>query len=75
MTVSADNKYETTVKGTVSSPLKWTAETPNLYTLLITLKDSKGKVIESTSNKIGFRKIEITDGQVFVNGKKFTSKV
>lgn len=69
-TIPANNIYETTVKGTVSSPLKWTAETPNLYTLLITLKDNKGKVIESTSNKIGFRKIEITDGQVFVNGKK-----
>lgn len=68
--IPADNIFETTIKGTISSPLKWTAETPNLYTLLITLKDNKGKVIESTSNKIGFRKIEITDGQVLVNGKK-----
>lgn len=68
--IPADNTAETTIKGTVSSPLKWTAETPNLYTLVLTLKDNKGKVIESTSHKIGFRKIEITDGQVFVNGKK-----
>lgn len=54
----------------ISNPLKWTAETPNLYTMVLTLKDSKGAIIESTSHKIGFRKIEITDGQLFVNGKK-----
>ena len=55
--------------GSVSNPLKWTAETPNLYTMVITLKDGKN-VIESTSHRIGFRKIEITDGQLFINGKK-----
>lgn len=54
----------------VSSPLKWTAETPDLYTMLLTLKDEKGNIVESTSHKIGFRKIEIKDGQLFVNGKK-----
>lgn len=68
--IPADNSIETTIKGIVSAPLKWTAETPNLYTLLITLKDDRGKIIESTSHKIGFRKVEITDGQVLVNGKK-----
>ena len=41
----------------VSSPLLWTAETPNLYTMVMTLKVEKGGVIESTSHKIGFRKI------------------
>lgn len=54
----------------IASPLKWTAETPHLYTMLLTLKDETGHVVESTSHKIGFRKIEITDGQLFVNGKK-----
>jgi beta-galactosidase len=58
----------------ISSPLKWTAETPNLYTLLLTLKDEKGTIVESTSHKIGFRKIEINDGQLFVNGKKIYIK-
>lgn len=59
-----------TLQGTISDPLKWTAETPNLYTLLITLKDEKKNVVEVTSHKIGFRKVEIKDGQVLVNGKK-----
>jgi beta-galactosidase len=54
----------------VKSPLKWTAETPNLYTLVISLKDKAGKLIEATSSKVGFRKVEIKDAQLLVNGKK-----
>ncbi|RXK85768.1 glycoside hydrolase family 2 TIM barrel-domain containing protein [Filimonas effusa] len=57
-------------QGTVASPLQWTAETPELYNLLIVLKDKDNKVIEATSHRIGFRKVEIKDGQVFINGKK-----
>ena len=69
VTIPANNISELKLSGNISSPLKWTAETPNLYTMLITLKQGNN-VIESTSHKIGFRKIEITDGQLFVNGKK-----
>lgn len=69
-TIAAESTNEIKFAGNVSSPLKWTAETPNLYTLVITLKDEKGKVVEVTSHKIGFRKIELKDGQLFVNGKK-----
>ncbi|TKB99086.1 glycoside hydrolase family 2 TIM barrel-domain containing protein [Pedobacter cryophilus] len=54
----------------IKSPLKWTAETPNLYTLVISLKDKAGKLIEATSSKVGFRKVEIKDAQLLVNGKK-----
>lgn len=61
-------------QGTVKSPLQWTAETPELYNLVITLKDKDNKVVEATSHKIGFRKVEIKDGQVFVNGKKVLFK-
>ncbi len=68
--IPARNTAEIAVSGTVSSPLKWTAETPHLYTMLITLKDKSGEIVESTSHQIGFRKVEIKDAQVFVNGKK-----
>lgn len=68
--IAANSTSDFKLNGSVPSPLKWTAETPNLYTLLITLKDNKNNVVESTSHKIGFRKIEIKDGQVLVNGKK-----
>lgn len=70
VTIPAKNTLDLTLSGKVPSPRKWTAETPNLYTLLLTLKDNTGKTIEITSHKIGFRKIEITDGQLFINGKK-----
>jgi beta-galactosidase len=47
---------------------KWTAETPDLYSLVITLKDNEGNVKESVSAKIGFREVEITKSQLLVNG-------
>ena len=46
----------------------WSAETPYLYTLDITLKKN-GREIESVSKKIGFRKVEIKGGQMLVNGQ------
>jgi len=52
----------------------WSAETPNLYTLLISTKDENGKPLEFTSAKIGFRKIEIKDGILLVNGKRILIK-
>ncbi len=74
VTLPVSGVSEIAFSGRVPAPLKWTAETPNLYSLLITLKDEAGQVIESTSHKIGFRKIEIKDGQLFVNGKKIYIK-
>ena len=47
----------------------WTAETPDLYTLFIELKDDKGETIEAIRQDVGFRTIEIKDGQLHVNGK------
>lgn len=47
----------------------WTAETPNLYTLLVELIDAKGQVVQATPQRIGFRTVEIKDGKVSVNGK------
>jgi len=58
----------TTFKQNVSAPKLWSSETPNLYTLLLTLKDENGKFIETVSTKIGFRKVELKNGQLLVNG-------
>lgn len=52
----------------VSKPHKWTAETPNLYTLTATLKNGNN-VIEVIPIKAGFRKIELKNGQILVNGQ------
>jgi len=47
---------------------RWSAETPNLYRLILELKDSKGKILEAATSKIGFRTSEIRNGQLLVNG-------
>jgi beta-galactosidase len=48
---------------------KWSAEEPNLYTLLINLKNEAGRNIESVSIPIGFRSVEIINNQLLVNGQ------
>lgn len=52
----------------VNEPKKWTAETPYLYTLLATLKE-EGKITEVIPVKVGFRKVEIRNAQLLINGK------
>jgi beta-galactosidase len=59
---------------TIPAPDRWTAETPNLYILLITLKDETGKTLESVKHRIGFRTSEIKDGQLLINGKPILVK-
>jgi beta-galactosidase len=53
----------------VTAPKKWTAETPNLYTLILQLADHKRNTTEIMGCKIGFRSVEIKNGQLLVNGK------
>lgn len=58
----------------IENPLKWSAEKPNLYRALITLRDPQGNIVESTSSNVGFRKVEILNkgtnkAQVAINGK------
>ncbi|MEI6425483.1 MAG: sugar-binding domain-containing protein, partial [Lentisphaerota bacterium] len=56
------------VSAKVAAPVKWSAENPALYKLLITLKDSKDNVLETIPQNIGFRSIELKDGNFLVNG-------
>lgn len=52
----------------VKNPMKWSAEAPNLYKLYTILKDGS-KVIEVIPQNVGFRKVEIKNQQLLVNGK------
>ncbi|MBB3208973.1 beta-galactosidase [Rhodopirellula rubra] len=67
--VEAGETASVTLKQDVTAPKLWTAETPNLYRLLLTLKDTSGKTIEVTTSRVGFREVEIKDLKVHVNGK------
>ena len=48
----------------------WSAETPALYTLVVALIDPAGQVVEATSTRIGFKKIELVHRAVLINGKR-----
>lgn len=54
---------------TIENPRKWTAETPNLYRCVVSLQDEQGDTVDVEGYDIGFRKVEIIDGQLCVNGK------
>lgn len=58
----------------ITQPKKWTAETPNLYQLVLLLKDSNGNITSVTGCKVGFRKIEIKNARLLVNGVPITIK-
>ncbi|MDE6628390.1 MAG: DUF4981 domain-containing protein, partial [Muribaculaceae bacterium] len=58
-----------TFTGKVGNAERWSAETPSLYTLVVTLSDSDGKTVECTSQRVGFRTVEIKNSQLLVNGK------
>lgn len=58
----------------VSAPYPWTAETPYLYLLLMTLKDADGRIVEVIPQRIGFRTVEIKDGLFLINGVRVLIK-
>lgn len=61
---------ETSVSGrfAVANPLLWSAEEPHLYTLLISLLDESGQVLEVQRINVGFRDIKVADQALLING-------
>lgn len=53
----------------IENPQKWSAEHPNLYSLVLTLVDENGDIVEARSTKVGFRTVEFIEGGLYVNGK------
>ena len=58
----------------LSDLLAWTAETPDLYTVVVVQKDAAGNEEHVFSTKYGFRHIEIKNGLVYINGEKVLFK-
>jgi beta-galactosidase len=69
--VELNNKQKTirVFEKDVKNPKKWTAETPVLYSLILQIRDNNKSIIEAIGCKIGFRKVEIKNGQLLVNNK------
>ena len=58
----------------VENPAKWTAETPNLYTLEVGVLDGGKRVTETVAQAVGFRTVEIKGGQLLLNGQPILIK-
>lgn len=72
--VAAGKEIPLEIDQQITSPNKWSAETPYLYKLLLTLRDAKGKVLETIPWRVGFRQSEIKGNQILFNGKKLMIK-
>lgn len=59
---------------TIENPAKWSAETPNLYIMALHIKDKEKNLVEVVGCRVGFRRVEIKDGQLLVNGKAILLK-
>ncbi|MFE0678927.1 glycoside hydrolase family 2 TIM barrel-domain containing protein [Streptomyces sp. NPDC058867] len=62
---------DTTVRAAraVPSPRLWSAEQPDLYTAVLTLRDPSGQVIETLSHRVGLREFALRDGLMRINGR------
>lgn len=69
----SDGVHRLCLSGQVQNPLKWSAEAPHLYTLVLSLANDAG-LIEAHSCKVGFRTFELKDGLMLINGKRIVFK-
>ncbi len=66
-----DNAKFALMEANIKNPKKWSTEEPNLYTLVLSLVDTTGNLVEAKSCRVGFRSIEFskTDSKLLINGK------
>ncbi len=69
--LAPDQEQIARFQDTLPNPLRWTGETPNLYTLLVEVQPDQGPA-QILRQRVGFRTVEITDGLLKVNGKAVT---
>jgi beta-galactosidase len=67
--IGGGNEISFTLQAPVNEPQLWSAEIPNLYSVVLVLKDNKGNMLQVLGSKFGFRKVEIKNRQLYVNGE------
>jgi beta-galactosidase len=76
--VRADNRVHNPYRGplaqirqsaAVAAPKLWSSEAPNLYTLVVSLISPEGREVEATSVRVGFRRVDLGDRELLINGK------
>ncbi|MBN8823837.1 MULTISPECIES: glycoside hydrolase family 2 TIM barrel-domain containing protein [unclassified Spirosoma] len=79
-TINSENATDTgqeslfRLRKDIKAPALWSAESPSLYTLTVQLIESDGQPTEVVSQRVGFREMSLTDGQLLLNGKPVTYK-
>lgn len=72
--IDKNSEKEIIIQANLDHPILWSAETPYLYTAILSLKDEGGNVTEVLSSKFGFRKIEIKESKVYINNEQVLFK-
>lgn len=72
--IASGQKQQIVFGAYLRNPRKWSAETPELYKLVIILSDHKGRVQQVVSSNVGFRTSEVRDGLLLINGVPVTLK-
>jgi len=76
--VRADNRTHNPYRGPlgqvtqvaeVTAPKLWSSEAPNLYTVVVSLISPDGREVEATSTRVGFRRVEVGDRELLINGR------
>lgn len=66
--IAGDSTAAVSLSARIENPAKWSAEVPALHTLLLSVKDGSGRVLEVIPWRVGFRSTEVRNGQFLVNG-------
>lgn len=74
ISVGASGVVEKSIVMDVASPKKWSCESPNLYNVVVALKDSKGAVVDVVNSRTGYRKMEISNRVFTLNGQPIKMK-
>jgi len=75
ITIDSDTEEVVEMQTNIENPKKWSVEIPNLYDLILKLKNSKDEIIEIEHCKFGFREVKIgEDGGFYINGKSIKFK-
>eukprot|EP00124_Ichthyophonus_hoferi_P002168 Ihof_evm4s137 gene=Ihof_evmTU4s137 len=74
MTKTTEKEGTLALSGSLVHPKMWSAEEPNLYTLVLVLSDARGKVVQCERSHVGFREVLVKLGYFYVNLQPITIK-
>lgn len=66
--LDGNTEISASVQTSIPNPRKWSADDPQLYSLVITLTDAAGNAVEAQKVNVGFRQVEVRNQQLLVNG-------